>query len=421
MTLSDLPLERGPGAGEAAPPRGLARRLVLAALDRIEDGQLTLHEGGSRWCFGHPSRSLPHPAELQVGDPDFWRALMLDGTLGAAESWIRGGWSSPDLTSVLRVVLRNQTAMSQLDRPWTRLAGGTARRVWHMLRRNNRAGARRNIHAHYDMGNELFELFLDPTLTYSCALFETEEMSLEQASRAKYDRLCRRLRIGPADHVLEIGTGWGGFALHAASRYGCRVTTTTISDQQHALARERIERAGLSERIRLLKEDYRDLTGTYDKLVSIEMIEAVGHQYFDTYLRTCARRLTPDGIFGLQAITILDQRYEEAARSVDFIKRYIFPGGDLPSPSVLADVARRATDFRICELVDLTPHYVRTLQEWRDRFEKRLDDVYALGYDDAFVRTWLYYLAYCEAGFLERNIGCHQILFARPECRLGSI
>jgi cyclopropane-fatty-acyl-phospholipid synthase len=288
----------------------------------------------------------------------------------------------------------------------------------HWLNRNSPDGSRRNIAAHYDLGNDLFALFLDDTMAYSCGVFEREDATLHEAQVAKFERACRRLRLSPSDHLLEIGTGWGGLALHAASRYGCRVTTTTISREQHDWARERIRAAGLSDRVTLLLDDYRDLRGRYDKLVSIEMIEAVGHQFLDTYTAQCSRLLEPHGAMLLQAITIRDQLYAEALESVDFIQRYIFPGSFIPSVTAIADSVRRATDMKVFHLEDIGPHYATTLRRWRERFFERIDDVRRLGYSEQFVRMWDFYLCYCEGGFLERQLGDVQMLLTKPRCRL---
>ncbi len=299
-----------------------------------------------------------------------------------------------------------------------RIATAPLRRMLHWLNRNSPDGSRRNIAAHYDLGNDLFALFLDDTMAYSCGVFEREDATLHEAQVAKFERVCRRLRLSPSDHLLEIGTGWGGFALHAASRYGCRVTTTTISREQHDWARERIRAAGLSDRVTLLLDDYRDLRGRYDKLVSIEMIEAVGHQFLDTYTAQCSRLLEPHGAMLLQAITIRDQIYEEALESVDFIQRYIFPGSFIPSVTAIADSVRRATDMKVFHLEDIGPHYATTLRRWRERFFERIDDVRRLGYSEQFVRMWDFYLCYCEGGFLERQLGDVQMLLTKPRCRL---
>jgi cyclopropane-fatty-acyl-phospholipid synthase len=290
-------------------------------------------------------------------------------------------------------------------------------RVLHWLSRNTRKGSRRNIGAHYDLGNDLFELFLDPTMMYSCAYYQSPHASLEEASVAKLDRICQKLELKSDDHLLEIGTGWGGFAIHAAKHYGCRVTTTTISRQQFELARERACQQGVEDRITFLFEDYRDLEGQYDKLVSIEMIEAIGHQYLDTYFEKCSSLLKPDGMMLLQAITIADQRYKSALNEVDYIKKFIFPGGFLPSVSAMSRSIARVSDMKMFHMDDIGPHYARTLADWRQRFFDRLEDVRKKGYSDAFIRMWEYYLCYCEGGFLERDIGTVQMLLTKPGVR----
>jgi cyclopropane-fatty-acyl-phospholipid synthase len=275
-------------------------------------------------------------------------------------------------------------------------------------------GSRKNILAHYDLGNDFYSLFLDETMTYSCGIFEHEKSSLKDASAAKYDRLCKKLMLRPGDRVLEIGTGWGGFAVHAARRYGVHVTTTTISDQQHRFAQHRIKAAGLNDQISLIKKDYRDLGGKFDKLVSIEMIEAVGHHYYKAFFETCSRLLHNDGMMAIQAITIGDHMFDRHKRSVDFIKHYIFPGGCIPSITAISNAIAKATDLRMIHLEDITPHYARTLREWRRRFFANLDKVRKMGYPETFIRMWEYYLCYCEGGFAERYIGDVQMLCAKP-------
>jgi cyclopropane-fatty-acyl-phospholipid synthase len=278
-------------------------------------------------------------------------------------------------------------------------------------------GSKENIVVHYDLGNDFYRLFLDKTLTYSCGIFENENSTLEDASIAKYDRICRKLQLCPEDHVIEIGSGWGGFSIHAAKNYGCRVTTTTISDEQYDLAEKRIAASGVSHRIQLLRKDYRHLGGKFDKLVSIEMIEAVGHHYLDSFFQICSRLLKANGMMILQAITIVDQMFDAHKRSVDFSKRYIFPGSCIPSIHAMMRSITRKTDLKLFHLEDITPHYVRTLAEWRKRFFDRIDDVRAMGFSETFIRMWEYYLCYCEGGFAERYIGDVQMLLTKPMCR----
>jgi cyclopropane-fatty-acyl-phospholipid synthase len=327
-----------------------------------------------------------------------------------------GDWSCDDLTTLVRIFALNRAVLNGLEKGLARL-GMSLFRVIHTLRRNTRHGSRTNIAAHYDLGNEFYRLFLDETLMYSCAIFATEETGLYEASVAKNERICHKLQLRPGDHLLEIGSGWGGFALHAASRYGCRVTTTTISRQQYDLTRQRVKEAGLEDRITVLCQDYRDLRGCFDKLVSIEMIEAVGQRFLDTYLRRCSRLLKPAGMMLLQAITIADQEYRRTKRAVDFIQHYIFPGGFLPSLAAITAAVAKVTDLRLYHLEDIGSHYATTLRHWREHFSANRDQVRALGFSESFIRMWEYYLCYCEGGFRERAISNVQILFTKPLCR----
>jgi len=398
-----------------APPTGLSfRGLVLPRLAGLSDGQLTLREGGASTTFGSPARD-GLSAEVLVRHPAFWRRVATGGTLGSAESYAAGEWDTPDLTSVVRLVARNVATMDGLE-------GGLAalRRpvdaVLHALRRNTRTGSRRNIAEHYDLGDDFFELMLDPTMTYSCGVFEHPDATLEEASIAKIDRLCRMLRLGPEDHLLEIGTGWGAFAIHAASRYGCRVTTTTISANQLARARRRVADAGLSDSVTVLRSDYRDLTGRFDKLVSVEMLEAVGADYYGTFFSKCASLLEEDGLMALQTITIADARYEQHVRGVDFIKRYVFPGSNIPSITALLQAATGNSDLVLRRLDDIGQHYATTLAAWRENLARNSDAVSRITVE-RFRRIWHFYLCYCEAGFAEGYLGDAQMLLSRPRGR----
>ncbi len=356
-------------------------------------------------------------AVIRVNDPRFYSSVALGGSLGAAEAYLAGYWDADDLTTLLRLMSRNLEAANGLNRGLA-LLGAPARMAIQFVHRNTRSGSRRNIAAHYDLGNEFFQQFLDDTMAYSCGIFERPESTLREASIAKFERICRALRLGPSDHLLEIGTGWGGFAIHAAKNYGCRVTTTTISREQFEYARSRVHQEGLGDRIELLLEDYRDLTGVYNKLASIEMIEAVGHEYLPAYFSKCSELLASDGMMALQAITIPDQRYETYRKSTDFIQKHIFPGGCLPSLGAICGAVRDRTDLRISHLQDLAPHYARTLRRWRRRFEDRRERIRSLGADEWFLRSWEYYFSYSEAGFAERQIGLSQIVLSKPECRM---
>ena len=415
------------GSGKRSQSRNqsanLKTRLVKAALLRtlsgLQAGQLIIVDGAEKHVMGdEQERDLR--ATLTVHNADFYAHVLTGGSLGAAESYLAGDWSCDDLTKLIRLFARNIDKSQQLDRGLGRLATWGARAI-HKLRTNTRAGARRNIHEHYDLGNDFFELFLDETMLYSSAVFKDDQMSLADASTSKIDLICKKLNLQPSDHLLEIGTGWGGFAVYAAKTFGCRVTTTTISKEQLAYARGRIERAGLSDRVTLLLEDYRDLSGSYDKLVSIEMIEAVGHEHYDLFFRKCGELLRPDGAMLLQGITMSEQRYPQYLKSVDFIQRYIFPGGCLPSISAMNHSITSQTGMRILDIEDYAPHYAQTLRCWRKNFWDRIDAVREQGFSERFVRMWHYYLCYCEAAFSERTTGVVQMLLAQPHCRMDDV
>lgn len=392
----------------------LARGAVFKRLAGLTQGRLEIVEPGEVNRFG-PVQDGP-AIVVHVHSPRFWPALAYGGSVGAGEAYMDGDWQCDDLVGLIRLLLRNRAVLDGMDRGLARLSA-PLRSLSHRLKRNTRAGSRRNIAAHYDLGNDFYALWLDETLMYSCAYFSHPEMSLAEASRAKLERICQALDLKPDDHVLEIGTGWGGFALHAAGRYGCKVTTTTLSEAQYRLARQRIAEAGLEARVELLLKDYRDLDGTYDKLVSIEMVEAVGADHLETYFRQCGRLLKADGAMLLQAITIADQRYSAALKEVDFIQKHIFPGGFLPSVTALSGAATRASDLRAVQLADIGPHYAETLERWRANFRSQIDRVRALGYPERFLRMWEFYLCYCEGGFRERDIGTVQMLLAKPGWR----
>ena len=356
---------------------------------------------------------------IDVHDLSFYRLLASGGSVGAGEAYFLGYWDCNDLVGLIRLFARHLDAADSLERGTARIRR-MLRQGWHAWNRNSVRGSRRNIARHYDLGNELFETFLDPLMQYSCAVFSDPalgpETDLAAAQRAKLERIGEKLALTPEDHLLEIGTGWGGLAVYLADRFGCRVTTTTISGEQFRAATERVERHGLDDRVTLLQQDYRALEGRYDKLVSVEMIEAVGHQYLATYFDTCARLLKPDGRFLLQAITIADHRYEAALEEVDYIKRYIFPGGFLPSVSVLAKHAGRA-GFRLSAMEDLGLDYAETLKHWQQRFDAAAEDLDVLGYDERFRRMWTFYFAYCRGAFLERAISDVQMTLERPAAR----
>ncbi len=400
----------------------VARWLVESRLSRLAEGTLLISEGERQRSFGRQAEDGLH-ADLALADGSLYRGLLFGGSLGAAEAYLEGRWESRDLVALVRLFARNRKALEGIEGGLARLWFAVARFA-HRRRDNSRRGSRRNVLAHYDLGNDFFALFLDETMTYSAALFTDPAASLAEAQFAKFDRLCRKLQLGPSDHLLEIGTGWGSLAIHAARQYGCRVTTTTISPSQRQEAARRIDAAGLGDRIDLLERDYRDLEGRFDKIVSVEMIEAVGHRHLPRFFATLDRLLTPNGLVALQAITIAERNYEQARGTVDFIQKYIFPGSAIPSLTSLFAAAARCSRLTPLAVEELGLDYARTLRLWRQRFEQNLESVRALGYDERFVRLWRFYLAYCEAGFLERVIGDAQILFAGPEfrgeTRLGS-
>ncbi|WP_455204613.1 class I SAM-dependent methyltransferase [Kaarinaea lacus] len=398
----------------------LARKLVFKQLKSLEYGQIVLHEGGEQYRFGDLATDFSVSANIHVHKPHFYAELAFGGSIGAGESYMMGHWSTDSLTDVVRIMVRNMDVLDGMESGFASIAT-PVRKALHWLQRNTREGSRKNISAHYDIGNDLFELMLDPTMMYSCGIFPDENTSMEQASRAKLKRICEKLNLSPDDHVIEIGTGWGGFAIYAAQHYGCQVTTTTISRQQYKLAQQRIKKLGLQDKITVLLQDYRDLDGQYDKLVSIEMIEAVGHAFYDTFFNKCSQLLKPNGVMLLQAITIADQRYEQAKRSVDFIQRYIFPGSCIPSNTTILSSVSKASDMRLFHHEDIGFHYATTLRKWREAFFANIARVKALGYNEQFIRMWDFYLSYCEGGFQERAISDVHMLFTKPLSRHQSV
>ena len=389
----------------------LLRRGVLRQLSQLKSGHLVVIENGERLMFGDSGAGLV--GEVQIHDTSVWGMIASNGSIGAGEAFIHGYWSSPDLTKVIRVLVSNMDVLDAMEGGLARL-GRPLIRGLHWINRNTRKGSQKNIAAHYDLGNDMFEQFLDPTMMYSAAQFLTADDTLEQAQLNKLQRICQKLDLKPADHLLEIGTGWGSMALYAAQHYGCKVTTTTLSKEQFDYTQTRIEALGLQEQVTLLLEDYRDLTGQYDKLVSIEMIEAVGHHFLPSYFKQCARLLKPHGLMLLQAITIREQRYEQAKSSVDFIQRYIFPGGALPSVQKMLEIVGKDTDMNLMHMEDFGLHYAKTLRLWHENFRRAHGRLTELGYDEYFLRLWEFYLCYCEGGFLERSIGTAQLLLAKP-------
>jgi cyclopropane-fatty-acyl-phospholipid synthase len=398
----------------------IGRGIMFTQFARLEHGEIRVVDPEGERRFGHRTARCDLSVTVTVDHPQLYADAAFGGTVGAGEAYIRGLWRCDDLAALVRIFVVNRDMMNGMDSRWS-LVSRPFLRMFHFLNRNSRQGSARNIAAHYDLGNELYQSMLDPTMAYSCGIFERDDATMYDASIAKFNAVCRKLDLRPSDHLVEIGTGWGGLAIHAAQHYGCHVTTTTISQEQHDYAKEKIAAAGLGNRVTLLLEDYRDLRGKFDKAVSIEMIEAVGANYLDTYLAKCASLLHDHGSMLLQAITIQDQHYDQARKSVDFIQRFIFPGSFIPSVSAISSSLVRATDLKIYHLEDIGPHYARTLQLWRERFFENIATIRRLGYPESFVRLWEYYLCYCEGGFAERQLGDVQLLLTKPGCRRAPI
>ena len=398
-------------------PDSIARKVLLKALESLPHGCLTLVEGDKSYRFGESHTDLH--ATLVVKHPSFYRQIMLSGSIGAGEGYIQGHWTSPDLTKVVQLFARNLALLDKIEAKFSWLTG-TINRVKHVLNRNSQEGSKRNILAHYDLGNAMYEQFLDREMLYSSALYPHEEASLQEAQLFKLMTICERLDLQPGQTLLEIGTGWGALAIYAAKHYGVHVTTTTISDAQYAYTKARVEREGLSDKVTLLTEDYRNLTGEYDRVVSIEMIEAVGHEYLPGFFKKLETLLKPNGRMLLQAITIADQRYDSYRKSVDFIQRYIFPGGCLPSVSQMVGHIAKQTDMVVWSLNDMGLDYAKTLKHWHENFDNAIGEIQALGYGDDFIRMWKFYLSYCEGGFLERTTSTVHLVAVRPDYRIAS-
>lgn len=397
-----------------------ARRILAEKFALLRKGQLIVVEDGQSSSFPEEPIEPGPRATVRVLDPRLYTRVLLGGSLGFAEAYLEGMCRMDDPVAMARLFVANREAMDSVDSGLGKLRA-PLNQALHALNRNTLEGSKRNIAAHYDLGNDFFSLFLDRTMMYSCAVFEDDDQDLYWASINKLDRICRKLQLEPGDHVLEIGTGWGGFAIHAAKYYGCKVTTTTISQEQHDLAKKRVAELGLECQIEVLLKDYRLLEGEYDKAVSIEMVEAIGHEQFETYFRQVSHLLKPEGMFLMQAITIEDRYYENARDSVDFMKRYIFPGCCIPSVSALTDAASKSCDMRLFHMDDIGPHYARTLRLWRQGFLDRIDQVRSMGFDERFIRMWNWYLAACEAGYEERLLGNVQMLWVKPDNRRAPV
>jgi cyclopropane-fatty-acyl-phospholipid synthase len=393
-----------------------ARRTLLTLLKKLHKGHLTLEENGEIYSFGEHQESTTLVAHISVSHPAFYRQVLFGGSIGAGEAYMFKNWWSPDLVQVIRIMAINMPVLQQLDSKWSAVFN-IVYRIMHRLRPNTIAKARENISAHYDLGNDFFRLFLDKTMLYSAAIYPNKNTTLEEASEYKMAHICQRLQLNKQDHLLEIGTGWGGMAIFAAKTTGCRVTSVTISKEQFSYASDWVKREGLENQVTILLQDYRLIEGTFDKLLSIEMIEAVGHEFYSQYFSKCSTLLKAHGLMLIQAITIQDQRFEYARKNTDFIQQYIFPGGCLPSNTIVAQHINQDTDMQIVGLEDITKDYARTLADWRNAFSANIDAVKAQGFDDVFIRMWDFYLCYCEGGFTERAISTAQYVFAKPDAR----
>lgn len=393
----------------------MAKALLLKTLAKLKKGHLTIDDNGEFYSFGERKESASVIAHIQVNHPSAYKQVLLNGTIGSGEAYMQGLWWSPDLTQVIRIFVLNMQVVADMDSGWNR-ALQFAANIGHRFRANSKSQARLNIAAHYDLGNDFFKLFLDETMLYSAAIFPTSQATLFEASTHKMRHICERLSLSSDDHLLEIGTGWGGMAIFAAKHYGCKVTSVTISKEQYEHACDWVKQENLEHLVSIQLKDYRDLEGSFDKLLSIEMIEAVGYQYYSEYFAQCARLLKPEGKMLIQAITIADQRYHIERDNADFIQAYIFPGGCLPSIEVIAKHLRKDTDMQMIGLEDITFHYAKTLKLWRERFFANIEQVREQGFDDTFIKMWEFYLCYCEGGFMERVISTSQILMAKPRC-----
>ena len=407
------------GSGMKITPRrldGLAKKILLKQFSLITLGELILNDGEDTYHFGIKSEECDLSVTIDIQDVRFYADICFGGSIGASESYMYGYWKTNNLTNLIRVFSKNKEALDTIEGGLSYITV-PAQKMFHWFNRNTQQGSRKNIEAHYDIGNDLFKIMLDETMMYSSAIFSDENMSLYDAQMNRLDVICKKLDLQASDELLEIGTGWGALSIYAAKNYGCHVTTTTISREQYNLACERVEKEGLSDKITVLIKDYRHLNGKFDKLVSVEMIEAVGHQYYETYFNKCSELLKPTGMMLLQAITISDQQYEAAKTSVDFIKRYIFPGSCIPSVTAMQQAITNSSDLRLYDLKDIGPHYATTLNHWRKNIDANIDEVKKLGYSDEFMRMWEFYLCYCEGGFIERVISDVHMLLVKPNNR----
>jgi len=388
------------------------KKLIANTLNKMTDACIEIHEGAHSEIYGNTNASLK--GHMHIHDTSIYSDIVKGGSIAAAEGYLSQKWTSKNLTLLVRVFAKSQKALDEVEAKngwFTALQN----KLLSMRNSNTVEGSKKNILAHYDLGNDLYTRFLDPEMMYSCAIYSDKATSLEQAQQLKLKTICDKLNLIPSDNLVEIGTGWGGLAIYAATHYGCSVTTTTISDAQYEYAKLRVNQLGLNDKITLLKKDYRLLEGKYDKLVSIEMIEAVGHNFMSEFFQQCNNLLKPNGKMLIQAITIADQRYDSYRKNLDFIQKYIFPGGCLPSVAVISDHIANSTDMMIDNVTDIGLHYARTLNDWRTAFDENWDIIQPFGFDEQFKRLWHYYLAYCEGAFIERVISTHHIVARKPE------
>ena len=383
-------------------------------LSHLNVGCISVVDGVDKFSFGDTGSELR--VNVQVHSQEFYVMTGSGGAMGIAEAYILGYWTSDDVVMLMRIILKNRSILLSLNDGFAKILSPINKLI-HRSRQNTLKGSKENILAHYDLSNDFYKLWLDPTMTYSCAYFKDTNTTLEDASIEKLDRMCRKLNLSEKDNILEVGTGWGSFSIHAAKNYGCSITTTTISDAQYEYAKARVVEEGLESKINVINKDYRKLDGQYDKIVSIEMIEAVGYEYISEYFRKLSSLLKPDGLMALQGITYNDQNFDTYKDSVDFIKKYIFPGSCLISISQIIDVIKNKTDLSMIDMEDITRHYAETLNKWRKNFMSVLPEVKEMGYSKAFINMWEFYFLYCEAGFLERNIGDVQMVFAKSGAR----
>ena len=397
---------------------GLFEKIFVGQMKKIQRGELEISTDHGLWKLGENSSDAPK-ASLVVKNSSFFRKACLGGSLGAADSYAKGDWDSNDLVALFQLFLQNMEVLDDMEQGFARLFNKFARWVYEIGYKNTVKGSRRNISLHYDLGNEFFELILDPTMTYSCAFFDSPEATLEEAQIAKYDRILEQLDVQKGQHLLEIGTGWGGFAIRAVEKTGCKVTTTTISEKQLEFAQTRVSERKLDDRIKIVKQDYRKLEGQFDRVVSIEMIEAVGHEYLPTYFSKIAQVLKKNGAALIQAITMPDDRYLGYLKNVDYIRARVFPGSCVPSLSAIREAVGKASDMKLVGMKDIGNHYVHTLKKWRESFNSNLNEIRSLGYEEDFLRSWEYYLCYCEAGFKESYTGDLHLLLTKPSCTLS--